>query len=493
MPAVRDFIRNGPKRLFIGGKWVESQEGKTFDDIDPATGEGLAQVYEAKEADVDRAVAAARRAFEGTWSSLTSGERGKLLWKLADLMEAHQLELAQLESLDTGKPINEAMIGDIPQAINHFRYFAGWAGKVTGETLTPYGPSLPGEYLAFTRREPLGVVGAIVPWNFPLMITSWKVAPALACGNTVVLKPSEMTPLTALRLAELTQEAGFPPGVFNVLPGFGQPAGAALADHMGVDKISFTGSVVVGRSVMQAAAQSNFKRVTLELGGKSPNIVFPDADLDAAISGVMMGIFFNQGEVCCAGSRLFLPKSQFESMLQGLADRAKQIRQGPGISPMTTMGPLISEKQMNRVLQYIETGKQEGAQVVCGGDRNEAAGPGYFVQPTILLGEDRMTVSQEEIFGPVLVALPYETFDEVIQRANDTPYGLAAGIWSRDIKTALKAAHRIKAGTVWVNGYNVLDASSPWGGFKQTGVGREMGSYALEHYTEVKSVWVNLT
>ncbi|ADU51624.1 aldehyde dehydrogenase (acceptor) [Thermaerobacter marianensis DSM 12885] len=486
-PVVRQWL-GSRKLLFIGGRWQEPRSGRYLVVTDPATGEPLAEVAEAGEEDVDLAVKAARRALEGTWGKLPPAERGRLLWKLADLLEENAQEFAQLESLNTGKPVTETTMADVPLAVEHFRYFAGWATKWTGETLPA---SFPGEYLAYTRREPVGVVGAIVPWNFPLMIASWKLAPALATGNTVVLKPSELTPLTALRLAELVRQAGFPPGTVNVVPGYGEPAGRALVDHPGVDKISFTGSPGVGRKIMTAAAR-DFKRVTLELGGKSPNIVFPDADLDNAVAGAMMGIFFNQGEVCCAGSRLFVHKEHFDRIVQDIADRASRLRQGPGIHPMTQMGPLISRSHLERVLSYIERGREEGAELLVGGEPNSEAGPGYFVKPTVFVGRDDMTIAREEIFGPVLTVLPFESLDEVVRRANDTPYGLAAGIWTRDVAKAIKVAHRLKAGTVWINGYNLLDATSPWGGFKQSGIGREMGRYALEHYTEVKSVWVNL-
>ncbi|MFS8640333.1 MAG: aldehyde dehydrogenase family protein [Symbiobacteriaceae bacterium] len=486
-PQVRQWLQE-TRRLFIGGRWEEARSGRILPVTDPATGDLLAEVWEAGAEDIDRAVQAARRAQEGSWGRMPPAERARLLWKLADLLEERAEEFAQLESLNTGKPVTETAVADVPLAVEHFRYFAGWTTKWTGQTLPV---SFPGEYLAYTRREPVGVVGAIVPWNFPLLIASWKLAPALAAGNTVVLKPSELTPLTALRLAELVQEAGFPPGTVNVVPGYGEPAGRALVEHPGVDKITFTGSPAVGRRIMTTVAR-DFKRVTLELGGKSPNIVFPDADLDKAVAGAMMGIFFNQGEVCCAGSRLFVHKDRFDRMVAEIAERAAELRQGPGVHPMTQMGPLISRAHMERVLGYIERGRAEGAELVTGGEPNREAGPGFFVRPTVFVGTDTMTIAREEIFGPVLTVLPFEDLDEVVRRANDTPYGLAAGIWTRDIAKAIKVAHRLKAGTVWINGYNLLDATSPWGGFKQSGIGREMGSYALEHYTEVKSVWVNL-
>lgn len=485
--AVKDFF-SSVKPLLIGGRWRASVSERVITVIDPATTNPLGEVSEAIQEDVDLAAQAAHHAYETSWSRLVPAERARLLWKLADLMEEHREELAQIESLNTGKPVNEARLADVPLATEHFRYFAGWATKWTGQTLPV---SFPGEFLAYTRREPVGVVGAIVPWNFPLLITSWKLAPALATGCTVVLKPSELTPFSAIRLGELAKEAGFPPGVINIVPGYGPEAGKALTEHPLVNKISFTGSPAVGRIIWQAA-QTRFSRITLELGGKSPNILFSDADMVGAMGGIMMGAFFNQGEVCCAGSRVFIERAQFDRTVEQLAEHARQLHQGPGIDPFSQIGPLISEKHMHRVLSYIDRGREEGAKLVTGGENNKDAGPGYFVQPTVFIGDDRHVIAREEIFGPVVVALPFDDLDDVIKRANNTEYGLAAAVWTRDVARAIKVAHRLQAGTVWVNGYNLFDASSPWGGYKTSGIGREMGSYAMEHYTEVKSVWVNL-
>jgi aldehyde dehydrogenase (NAD+)/phenylacetaldehyde dehydrogenase len=483
---VRGWLEQ-PKKLLIGGRWLESTDGRTFDVIDPATGGILTTVAEAGAHDADLAVKAARRALDTTWANTTPAERGRLIWKLADLIEQHAEEFQHLESLDVGKPVMETLVFDVPVAVDHFRYFAGWATKISGELLSP---SLPGEQLAYTRREPVGVVVAITPWNFPLAIASWKLAPALACGNTVILKPSELTPLSALRLGELILDAGFPPGVVNILPGPGTTVGAALVHHQGVDKISFTGSTRVGREIMTSSAH-DFKRITLELGGKSPNIILPDADLDAAAGGAMSAIFFNQGEACAAGSRLFVQHDQFFEVTERLRSRATDIVQGVGLDPMTQMGPLVSETHMDRVLGYIARGLDEGAEIITGGERNPDL-DGFFVRPTIFSGRDDHAISREEIFGPVLTVLPYTDIDDLIRRANDTVYGLAASVWTQDLRQGIRVAHALKAGSVWVNGFGMVDATLPWGGFKQSGVGREMGKYALDTYTEVKTVWVNL-
>ena len=486
--AVRQFVAK-PHKLLIDGNWVDAAVGERIDVIDPASGSVMATVPAGKAADIDAAVAAARAALKGKWAAFSASKRARTLWKLADLIEQHADELAQLEALDTGKPILEARWADVAGAAEHFRYFAGWANKFTGEVL----PVSTGEFLTYTRREPVGVIGAIVAWNFPMLLSVWKIAPALAMGNTMVLKPSEITPLTSLRLGELALEAGIPAGVLNIVPGYGHEAGAAIAKHPGIDKVAFTGSPRVGRQLLIDAADS-FKRVTLELGGKSPNIVFGDADIPAAVKGAMSGIFFNQGEVCAAGSRLFVHKAQYQQVVDGVIAGAKKLAgaQGPGVNKATRMGPLVSDTHMQRVLGYIDKGKQEGAELLAGGGRNEAAGAGYFVTPTVFAGKDEHTIAKEEIFGPVLTVLPFEDIEEVAARANDTTYGLAAGIWTADIKKAIKLAHRLQAGTVWINSYNMFDATSPWGGYKHSGIGREMGRYALEQYTEVKSVWVNL-
>ncbi|CAE6388437.1 aldehyde dehydrogenase family protein [Paenibacillus sp. GCM10023250] len=475
-----------PQQLFINGQFVPSAEGKTFVSYNPATGKPLARVHEGKEEDINRAVAAARRAFDsGPWRTMSASERGRLLFKLADLIEANREELAQLESLDNGKPIRETRTADLPLAIDHFRYYGGWATKITGQTIP-----VAGQYFNYTRHEPVGVVGQIIPWNFPLLMAAWKLGPALAAGCTVVLKPAEQTPLSALYLARLIQEAGFPEGVVNIVPGFGETAGQALVNHPDVNKIAFTGSTEVGKLIARQAADQ-IKRVTLELGGKSPNIILPDADLSRAIPGALSGVMFNQGQVCCAGSRVYVQKKTYDNVVADMASYAAKIKQGPGIEADTEMGPLVSLEQQQKVLGYIRQGRVEGAALVCGGeDRSDA---GYFVKPTIFADVDEsMTIAREEIFGPVVCAIPFESIDDVIDRANNSEYGLAAGLWTDNLKNAHYVANRLHAGTVWVNCYNVFDAASPFGGYKQSGIGREMGDYALRNYTEVKSVWINM-
>ncbi|WP_042346199.1 aldehyde dehydrogenase family protein [Bacillus massiliigorillae] len=482
---LQEFLK-GPKKLYINGNFVESVSQKTFTTPNPATGEVLAEVYEADAADIDVAVKAARAAFDqGKWSKMSAAERSRLMYKLADLMEANKENLAQLETLDNGKPIRETTYADVPLAIEHLRYYAGWSTKIVGQTIPVSGP-----YFNYTRHEAVGVVAQIIPWNFPLLMAMWKLGAALATGCTIVLKPAEQTPLTALYLAELIEEAGFPPGVINIVPGFGATAGQALVDHPQIDKIAFTGSTRVGKSIMESAAKS-LKRVTLELGGKSPNIILEDANLANAIPGALNGVMFNQGQVCCAGSRVFIQKKLYDNVVADMVSHAKSIKQGAGLDPSTQIGPLVSSLQQNRVMGYIEKGIEEGAELLVGGAKPTENG--YFVSPTIFSAvKDEMTIAQEEIFGPVISAMPFNDLDEIIDRANATPYGLAAGLWTENIKNAHYVASKLRAGTVWVNCYNAFDAASPFGGYKQSGIGREMGSYALNNYTEVKSVWVKM-
>jgi phenylacetaldehyde dehydrogenase len=482
---VTSFVGKKQKML-INGKWVEAASGKTFPTYNPATGEVLSHVAEGDREDIDRAVKAARAAFEkGPWAKISPSERGRMMWRLADLIEKHTEEFAQLESLDNGKPLKIARIADLPLAVDHFRYYAGWATKIEGNTI-PMGLARQGSYHAYTVREPVGVVGQIIPWNFPLLMAAWKLGPALATGCCVVLKPAEQTPLTALRLGELIAEAGFPDGVVNIVPGYGETAGAALAAHMDVDKIAFTGSTEVGKLIVHAAT-GNLKKVSLELGGKSPNIVMDDADLETAIPGASMAIFFNQGQCCCAGSRLFVEKKIFDKVVDGISQAASKIRVRPGLDPESDLGPLVSEEQLNRVCGYLESGIKEGAKATAGGSRD--GDKGYFVKPTVLVNtNDNMKVVKEEIFGPVVTATPFSDMNEIVSRANDTVYGLAAGVWTRDVKKAHAVASKLKAGTVWINCYNVFDAALPFGGYKQSGWGREMGHEVLKNYTEVKSV-----
>ncbi|HEY1403548.1 MAG TPA: betaine-aldehyde dehydrogenase [Pyrinomonadaceae bacterium] len=482
-----------PRRyqLFIDGQWVDAESGKTFASPNPSTGETLAEVAEADKADVDKAVAAARRAFEGKWSRMSARDRGRLLYKLSQLIEAKSQELAALETSDNGKPIKESMYIDLPGVVENFEYFAGWATKIEGETIP-----VPGQMFNYTLREPLGVCGQIIPWNFPLLMAAWKLAPALAAGNTIVLKPAEQTPVTALELGKLIQEAGFPDGVVNIVPGYGETAGAALAGHPGIDKIAFTGSTEVGKIIARTAA-ANLTKVSLELGGKAPNIVFADADIEQAVSGAMMGIFFNQGQVCCAGSRLFLDERVKDEFLERFKERAERVKVGDPMDKATQMGPQVSQEQLTRIKSYVDIARGEGATVFTGGGTPELEGNfknGYFFQPTVFSEvQNSMRVAQEEIFGPVASAITFKDEKDLIRQANDTIYGLSAGIWTKDITRAHRFAKEIKAGTIWINTFNMMNAASPFGGYKQSGYGREMGRHALELYTHVKSVWVDLS
>jgi aldehyde dehydrogenase (NAD+) len=475
--------------LLIGGDHCPSSDGAVMDVVNPATEEVIAQVPSASDVDVDAAVGSARAALTGPWAKLSARERGRILWRLGELLQARADELARLETLHNGKPIFESRQIEVPASAECFQYYAGWADKVHGETVP-----VKGNYLAYTLREPVGVIAAIVPWNFPLMLATWKVAPALACGNTVLLKPASQTPLTALALGDLALEAGLPPGVLNVITGPGTRVGHAIVRHPGVDKIAFTGDTSTGREIMRGSAQT-LKRLTLELGGKSPNIVFPDADLDAAVRGATIGIFYGKGEVCAAGSRLLVDQSIRDEFIDKVAARTRKMVPGDPLDPKTRLGAIASKAQMDRVLRYIDIGKKEGATLVAGGARADiGTGRGYFVQPTVFDGvTPEMTIAREEIFGPVLAAIEFGDVEEAIARANDSMYGLAAAVWTRDIKKAHYVARRLQAGTVWVNTYNVYDTALPFGGYKQSGFGREMGMHALEHYTQTKSVFVDLS
>jgi acyl-CoA reductase-like NAD-dependent aldehyde dehydrogenase len=476
------------KQLFINNEWRPAAGGQTIEVVNPATEEVIATVAAAGQSDVDAAVAAARGALDTTWSKLSARDRGKLLWKLGEKLLERADEIATLETLHNGKPIFESRHIEIPASAECFQYYAGWADKIHGETIP-----VRGNYLTYTLREPVGVVAAIVPWNFPLLLTAWKVAPALACGNTVVIKPASQTPLTALALAEAAQQVGIPPGVINVITGSGATVGRMLVAHPGIDKIAFTGDTATGREIMRGSADT-LKRITLELGGKSPNIVFPDADIEAAVRGATTGIFYGKGEVCAAGSRLLVDKSIRDEFIEKVAARAKRIVPGDPMDPRTRLGAISSKKQLENDLRYIDTAKKEGATLVAGGERADiGTGKGYFLQPTVFAGvTPEMTIAREEIFGPVLAAIEFGDVDEAIARANQSTYGLAAAVWTKDIKKAHYVARKLQAGTVWINTYNVYDTAAPFGGYKQSGFGREMSLHALEHYTQVKSVWVDL-
>jgi aldehyde dehydrogenase (NAD+) len=489
-PAVVRFLACQPKRMLIGGEWVEAASGKTFEAFNPATGDALAQVAEADREDVDRAVRAARRAFEGHWAKTKPAQRQLALFRLADLVEANGDELAELEVLNNGMPIAMAKAA-VPRVADLLRYYGGWATKIHGETIPT---SVPGEYFTYTVREPIGVVGAITPWNGPLVTMAWKLGPALATGCTIVLKPAEQTPLTTLRFGELVLEAGIPAGVVNICPGFGPTAGAALAEHPDVNKVAFTGEYTTGQLIVKASA-GNLKRVSLELGGKSPDIVFADADLETAVPGAAWAIFRNSGQVCCAGSRLFVERSIYERFVSRMADYASTIRVGNGLDPNTQMGPLISQEQLERVTGYLRIGKQEGAKPLIGGERateGELA-RGYFVPPTVFDGvRPDMRIAREEIFGPVVTAIPFGSVDEVVRLSNNTSYGLAGGVWTRDVQRAHRIAGALQSGVVWVNCYNVFDPAMPFGGYKMSGYGRESGQHALDLYTQVKAVWMRV-
>jgi len=493
-PRVQEFL-SATRPLLINGEWKAAASGETFAVYNPASGAEIAQVAEGGAEDINQAVAAARKVFDDpshAWNTMTPSERGKLIWKIGDLILEHADELAELESLDNGKPMGVAKVADVPLSADLFHYMAGWATKLEGNTIPISVPYAPGaKFHAFTVREPVGVVGQIIPWNFPLLMAAWKLGPVLATGNCVVLKPAEQTPLTALRLGEILQEAGVPDGVVNIVTGMGETAGAALAAHDDVDKVAFTGSTEVGKMIVNAAA-GNLKKVTLELGGKSPNIIFKDTDdLEATIAGAASAIFFNHGQCCCAGSRLYVEKDIFDDVVQGVSAAADAIKLGPGLAADTEMGPLVSDEQLERVAGYMNAGQEAGANCVTGGTRRGDSG--YFVSPTVITdARDDMSIVREEIFGPVVVADPFDDPEEIIARGNDSTYGLAAGIWTRDIAKAHRTAARLRAGTVWVNCYNIFDAALPFGGYKQSGWGREMGHEVLDLYTETKAVCLGL-
>ncbi len=483
--AALAFLR-APKQLLIGGKWMPAKSGKTFETINPSNEEVLALIAEGDKADIDEAVKAARKAFEeGAWPSMGPHQRARLMLKIAELIDAHTDELAELETLDNGKPLTFAKAFDVPAAAETFRYYAGWVTKLYGET----NPSDPA-FFNYTLREPVGVCGQIIPWNFPLLMAAWKLGPALACGNTVILKPAEQTPLTALRLVELMMEAGLPAGVVNVVTGFGPGAGSSIAEHPAIDKVAFTGSTEVGKIILKASA-GNLKKVSLELGGKAPNIIFPDADLDQAVPTSMMGVYFNSGQVCCAGTRIFVQRERYDEVVEKLANFSKGVSVGDPFDQKNVIGPVVSQEQFDRVKGYLDIGKKEGAKVSAGGETYGEKG--YFVKPTLFSGvNNNMQIAREEIFGPVGAAISFKDENDAVLQGNDTDYGLSAAVWTRDISRAHKVARSLKAGTVWVNCYNQLDPISPFGGYKQSGFGRELGKYAIDLYTQIKSVWMKL-
>lgn len=489
VPASLASYLASPKQLLIGGQWQSAASGKTFEVVNPANESVIARVAHGADKDIAAAVKSARQAFDhGPWTRMTSSERGKIIWRIGDLIEKHNDQLAQLETIDNGKPYSVAHVADVPLAADMFRYMAGWCTKIEGNTIpisVPYAPGI--NFHAFTLREPVGVVGQIIPWNFPLLMAAWKLAPALACGCTIVLKPAEQTPLSAIRLGELMLEAGIPDGVVNIVTGFGD-AGAALAAHDDVDKVAFTGSTEVGKLIVAAAA-GNLKKVTLELGGKSPNVILRDADLETAIPGAAGAIFFNHGQCCCAGSRLYVDEAIFDDVTAGIVEEAGKIRVGDGFDSNTTMGPLVSQEQFERVTGFLDLGREAGANAICGGNAPEM--DGYFVNPTVLVDtNEQMQVVQEEIFGPVVAAMPFRDMNDLVARANNTTYGLAAGVWTSDVAKVHQIAKSIRAGTVWVNCYNIFDAAMPFGGYKESGWGREMGHAALDNYLETKSVCI---
>jgi acyl-CoA reductase-like NAD-dependent aldehyde dehydrogenase len=487
---VREVIAENPTKLLIGGEWVEAADGQTFETIDPATDEVITCCASAGPEDVERAVKAAEAAMQA-WQKVSPAERAKLLWKVAELIERDADAIAQLEVIDMGKPVALARDDDMPMAIEHFRYYAGWTTKLEGETI----PVSSGSYLNYTLREPLGVVGLIIPWNYPFMLAAWKLAPALATGNCCILKPAEQTPLTSIWMGRILQEAGIPDGVVNILTGFGETAGAAITSHERIHGVSFTGSTAVGREILRAST-GNMKRVALELGGKSPNVIFADAEIAAAIPGAAGGIFYNMGQDCAAGSRLFVEQPVYEEVVEGLAREAQALKLGNGFAEGVNQGPLVSREQLERVLGYLEAGPAEGARAAAGGRRASGNGlsAGFFVEPTVFAGATNdMRIAREEIFGPVVTVIPFDNLEDAVAQGNATTYGLGAGVWTRDIKKAHRAAAALKAGSVWINCYNIYDPASPFGGYKESGIGREMGHFNLDLFTQVKSVWVDLS